>query len=65
MMFSVTTRDEELEQIIAAAGLGAAARHLEAAERMAADDRAGARAVDVNVARHQLRFHALDVRRAP
>ncbi len=54
--------NQELEQIIAAAGFGSAARHLESAEGMAADDGAGAGAIDVNVARDQLRFDALDVR---
>ena len=63
-VFGDDARDQELEQIIAAAGFGAAAAHLESAERMPPDDRAGAAAVDVNVAGDQLGFDALDVRRA-
>ena len=51
MMFSVTTRGTmNCKKIIVAAGFGAAAAHLESAERMTADDRAGAGAIDVNVA---------------
>ena len=56
--------DKEVQQIIFAAGFSTAAAHLESAKRMTADDRAGARAVDVNVAGFQLRFDALDVGRA-
>ncbi len=62
MMFSVTTRGtRKLQQVIAAAGFGSAAGHFESAERMPADDRAGAGAIDVNIAGFELRFHALDV----
>src|SRR5215813_9610934 len=63
-IFGNHARDEEIQQIIFTASLGAAAAHFESAKRMAADDRAGARSVDVNVARLQLRFDALDVGRA-
>ena len=58
-VFGDDARDEELQQVIAAAGFRSAARHLESAERMAANDRAGAGAIDVNIARDQLRFDAL------
>ena len=62
MIFSVTMRGiEKLQQVIAAAGLGAAAAHLEAAKRMPTHHRAGAGAVDVNISRHQLGFDPLDV----
>jgi hypothetical protein len=63
-VFGDDARDEKLEQVIAAAGLGATAGHFEAAEGMAADDRAGAGTIDVNIARDQLRFDMLDVCRA-
>ena len=51
-----------MEQIIGSAGFGSAARHLESAEGMAADDGASAGAIDVNIACDQLRLDALDVR---
>ena len=63
-VFGHDARDEEVQQIICATGFGAAAAHFESAKGMTADDRAGARAVDVNVAGFQLRFDALDVGRA-
>ena len=47
-------RKQKLQQVIRAAGLGAAAAHLEAAKGVAAHDRAGARAVDVNIAGFEL-----------
>src|SRR6266508_3254908 len=63
-VFGHDARDEEVQQIIFATGFSATAAHLESAERMTADDCAGARTVDVNVAGFQLRFYALDVGRA-
>ena len=63
-VFGDDARDQELEQIIAAAGFGSAAAHFESAEGMAADDRAGAGAIDVNIAGDQLGFDPLNVRRA-
>ena len=60
-VFGDDARHQELEQIIFAAGLGAAAGHLESAEGMAAHHRAGARAIDVDVARDDLGLGALDV----
>ena len=65
MMFSVTTRGtRKCKQVIAAARFGAAAAHFESAKRMPPDDRAGAGAIDVNIAGDQARFDALDVGRA-
>ena len=49
-VFGHDARNDEIQKIIAAAGFGAAAGHLESAERMAADDGAGAGAIDVNIA---------------
>ena len=63
-VFSDDARDEEVQQIVFATGFSAAAAHLESAKWMTADDRAGARTVNVNVAGFQLRFDALDVGRA-
>ena len=63
-VFGDDARDHELEQIIFAAGFGAAAAHFESAEGMTADDRAGAGAIDVNIAGDDLGFGALDVGRA-
>ena len=60
-VFGDDARDQELEQVIAAASFRSAARHLESTEGMAADNGAGAGAIDVNVARDQFRFHPLDV----
>src|SRR5436190_3067773 len=57
------SRDDELEEVIAASRLGPAAGHLESAKGMPADHGAGAGAIDVNVAGDQLRFYALDVSR--
>jgi hypothetical protein len=58
-VFGYYARHQKLQQIIRAAGLGAAAAHLESAEWMPADDCARARAVDINVTRFDLRFCAL------
>ena len=55
---------QELLQVIRAAGLGADARELEPAERLAIDEGAGDRAVDVEVADPELAFDPLDIRRA-
>ena len=52
-------RLQEQEQVVAAAGLGVGARHVEAAERMDADQRAGALAVQVEVADEELLARAL------
>ena len=53
-------RLDELEQVVGAAGLGADAREPVAAERLAADDRAGDVAVDVEVADGQPARHRRD-----
>src|ERR1700757_942637 len=63
-VFRNDARDEEVQQVIFAAGFCAAAAHLESAKGMTANDRASARAVDVNIAGFQLRFDTLDVGRA-
>jgi hypothetical protein len=63
-IFGDDARDEELQQVVAAAGFRSAARHLESAEGMPADDGTGAGAIDINVARDQLRFDALNIGRA-
>src|SRR5438552_2504539 len=60
-VFRYDARDEEVQQIIFTTCLSAAAAHLESAKRMTANNRAGARAVDVNIAGFQLRFDALYV----
>ena len=65
MVFSVTRAgQQELEQVVGAAGLGADARELEAAERLAVDQGPGDRPVDVEVADAELALDPLDVRRA-
>src|SRR4029077_20344802 len=56
---------EKIQKIILATGLGTAAAHFEPTKGVAADHRAGARAVDVKVAGFQSGFHSLDVVRAP
>ena len=53
--------NEEVQQIIAAAGFGAAAAHFESTERMAADHRAGAGAIDINIPGYEIGLHSLDV----
>src|SRR5205807_10144153 len=53
--------DEEVEQVMAAAGVGAAAAHFESAKRMAADHRASAGAIDINVPGYERGFDPLDV----
>ena len=50
-----------MQKIIFATRFGAAAAHFESAKRMPPDDRACARAINVNVAGLESRFHALDV----
>ena len=50
-----------MQKIIFAAGLGAATAHLESAEWVPPDDRAGAGAIDVNIPGFDLRSGALDV----
>src|SRR6478752_5373010 len=62
-VFGDNARNEEVQQIIAAAGFGAAAAHLESTERMATDHRAGAGAIDINIPGYQLGFDPLDVSR--
>src|SRR6516165_12615466 len=52
---------QEKQQVVAAAGLGVGAAHVEAAERVGADDRAGGLAVDVEVADEELALGALDL----
>jgi hypothetical protein len=60
-IFRDNTRDEKVEQIIASAGLGAAAAHFESAKRMTADDSAGARAIHVNIPGHKLGLYTFNV----
>src|SRR6266436_9835843 len=60
-VFGHNARDQEVQQIIFAAGFSAAAAHFESAEGMTADDCTGAWAIDVNITGFQLRFDALDV----
>src|SRR6266705_1894428 len=62
-VFGDDAGNHELQQVIGAAGFRSAARHLESSERMPTDDGAGAGAIDVYVARDQLRFDAFDVGR--
>src|ERR1700719_388784 len=63
-VFADDAREQKLEKIICAPSFGAAAAHLESAEGMATDDRAGAGAIDVNVAGFELGFGAFDIGRA-
>src|SRR5205085_6719425 len=56
-------RLQEQQQVVASAGLRVGAAHVEAAERVRADDRAGALAVDVQVADEELALRALDLLR--
>jgi len=56
--------NDELEQIIGAAGFRAAAAHFESSKWMATDNRACAGAIDVNVAGANFRLGAFDVCRA-
>src|SRR5205823_12574405 len=56
-------RLDELEQVVRPAGLRAHAREAVAAERLAADERAGDGAVDVEVPGSQLLGGAADARR--
>ena len=60
-VFGHHARDQEMQKIIFAASLGAAAAHFETAKGMAADDRARARAVNVKVAGFQAGLHPLDI----
>ena len=53
--------NEKVQKIIFTTGFGAAAAHFESTKGVTADDRARARAIDVNVARFQAGFHPLDV----
>src|SRR4029077_14819491 len=64
-VFGDDARHDELQKIIGAARFGAAAAHLESAERMTTDDSAGAGAVDVNISSANLGLGALDVGRTP
>lgn len=48
-VFGDRAREEEVLEVALAAGLGAAAGHLEAAERVALDDGAGAAAVEIEL----------------
>src|SRR5207302_10923230 len=60
-VFGDNAWDEEVEQVIAAAGFGSAAAHFESAKRMAADHRASAGAIDINIPGYELGFDPLDV----
>src|SRR4029079_10378469 len=62
-VFGDDARDQEIEQIIAAAGFGAAAAHFESTERMAADYRASAGAIDINIPAHELVLYPFNVSR--
>jgi len=57
-------RDEEVLEIFAAAGFRTATAQLETTERLAAHDRAGDAAIDVEVAANHLRLRPLDIHRA-
>ena len=54
----------KLSQIVCPAGFGSSAGHFKSAEWMAADDRAGDGAIDVEVSDQKFRTHAIDVLRA-
>ena len=60
-VFGDRARDEELQQVVGSAGLGADAGHLEAAERLALHEGAGDLAVDVEVADAEFAADALKV----
>src|SRR5882724_2638304 len=60
-VFSYHARDEEIQEVIFATGLGAAAAHFESPKGMASNNRAGARAIDIDISRLQLGFNALDI----
>ena len=60
-VFGHHSRNEEVQKIVFATGLGAAAAHFESAKVVTPDDRARARAIDVNVVGSHSRFDALDV----
>src|ERR1043165_7155069 len=62
-VFATGARLDELQQIVAAAGLGADAGHGEAAEGLAGDEGAGNAAVDVEVANAELALGLLEVGR--
>ena len=65
MVFSVTQRGEqEVEQVVGAARLGADARELETTKRLAIDQRAGDASVDVEIADAELAFDSFDIGRA-
>ena len=53
-VFGHYARYEKIQKIIFTTGLGAAAAHFKSTERVAADDRARARAIDVNIAGFQV-----------
>ena len=53
-----------MEQIVVTAGLCAAPRHFKSAKRVAADDRAGDRSVDIQIANEELRTYLRDISRA-
>ena len=63
-VFGDAAGEEEFVQVVGAAGLGADARELEAAEGLAVDQGAGDGAVDVEVSHTKLAFHPFDVGRA-
>src|SRR5439155_10632213 len=63
-VFGHHSRNEEVQQVIFTTGFGAAATHFESAKGMAPDNRAGARAIDIDISRLQLGFNALDIGRA-
>ena len=63
-VFGDGPRQEEVEQVVGAARLGAAAGELEAAERLAVHQGAGDLAVDVEIADAELAARLLDVGRA-
>ena len=63
-VFGYHARDEKVQEIVFATRFGPAAAHLESAKGMTSNNRTGARAIDLDISRLQLRFDALDVSRA-
>ena len=63
-IFGYHARDEKVQEIIFATGLGTAAAHFESAKGMTSNNRAGARTIDIDISRLQLGFNALNVLRA-
>src|SRR5207249_8383082 len=62
-IFGDDARNNEVQEIIFTAGLGTASGHFESAEGMASDNRAGAGAIDVNIAGDDLGLSSFDAGR--